>query len=526
MQIKVTAHPLNGKSIAVVEHRNRELQWDISAYAKTSERAAAVDINRMFDEINAYWNTVDEATLEAIWTIYTQIRNEMDSISEFHVANKRLRDLIGKLYQHIDLSAILHWMLYYSNVRIPGNLKDDYDPTDPRDRTYLRTDYHKLAALAIALRPIVPIWGEYIVTTKQDAGASWKEYMAFSLLFNTYLNDAEPMEKLRAFVENTLNSNKQVGSEITAVMGGLSRSEIPQWVLATTVVRRLAVGEVSAPSDTSTVITNTYNYINNTWRSGDRKLGKRYGGKLSEKKPYADGSDEDKTSHIENYKVKQPVSDGDLVIFSVYTERVFDMANKIDSTIPPTYILQCLDASQALLNKEISTELVPLTQWPLSICLPPRGVPLLPKAAMLRAMSVAQAALWHWGFHDLAGLVTATKIVVDDNVFTSGAESRNRIPRELLTELEILYPYYRSSRAKQESARKLNVAFRAIDEICDGTDERAGICVFDWYLHAPDALVEKCSREGNSRKMSVPVDIRTQLAKLVIQLAKQEGQNQ
>ena len=519
MHIKVSTETLNGQAIAIIEHEGKELKWNISAYAKTSERAAAVDIRHMFDEINAYWLTMPSERLDAIWTIYCQIRNEMNSVIDFTKLNKRLRDMIGHLYQHIDLDHILHWMLFHSNVRIPGNLKDEYGLKDPPERTYLRTDYHKLAALAIALRPMVPIWGEYIIISKQDAGPSWKEFLALSLLYNTYLNDCEAMQKLRAFVQYTVESNMQPGSVMTAVIGGLSTSETATWVLSTTVVRRLAVGEVSAPNDTSTVITNTYNYINNTWRSGDRKLGKQFGGKLSEKKPYADGTaDEDKTSHIENYKVKQPVSDGDLVILSIYTERVFDMANKIDPEIPPHYVQACLDYAENLMNKPIPMELAPLTQWTLSKCLTPRGVPLLPKPAMIRAMAVSQAALWHWGFYDLAALVTASRKEIDENIYISGNEGRNRIPRELQPELEILYPYSRPSRAKQESTRKLNVAFIAIDAVTEI------ICNHDWYINAPEALLKMCSNGGDSRRMSVPVDIRTQLAKLVIKLAT-SGQN-
>lgn len=520
MQIKVTTQTFNGKSVAVIEHQGKELQWDISAYAKTSERASTVDIHHMFDEINAYWLTVDAEHLDAIWTIYTQIRAEFNSIGDFKQMNKRLRDMVGRLYNHVNLDNILHWMLFHSNVRIPNGLKDEYAPTDSPDRTYLRTDYHKLAALAISLRPMVPIWGEYLVLSKQDAGPAWKEYYALSLLYNTYLNECEAMVKLRAFVQNTVDSNMQAGSAMTAVVGGLSTEEFHMWVLATTLTRRVAVGEVSAPNDTSTLITNTYNYINNTWRSGDRKLGKPHGGKLSEKKPFADGaSDEDKTSHIENYKVKQQVADGDLTILSAYTERVFDMANKIDPGIAPYHVQLCLDFAQTLLTKQIPIELSPLTQWPLSSCLTPRGIPLLPKPAMIRAMAVAQAALWHWGFYDLAALVTASRIDVDEDVYISGNESRNSIPKDLRAELEVLYPYYRPSRAKQESSRKLNVAFRAVDDFTDV------LTTHDWYINAPDALLSQCSTEGESRRMSIPIDIRTQLAKLIIKLATDQGQS-
>lgn len=517
MRIYVTSQLPGGQSMAVVEHRNQQLMWNVAAYAKTSERATTVDIDRMFDEINAYWLTVDDKTLDAIWNVYVRIRAVMDSFATYDVTNRQLRHLIAELYSHISLDNIQYWMLFHSKVRMPGGLKETYAPNDPIERTYLKDDYYRLAALAIALRPMVPIWGEYLLTSKEPAGANFKEYMALSLLMESHLDQSEALQKLEAYVRHTVESIKQSqGTVMTAIIGGLSTEEIPRWVLAVTVARRLAVGEVSSQTDTSTVISNVFNFILSTWRSVDKKIGKGFGGKVSEKKHYSEGGEEDKTSHVENYKVKQQVPDGDLVTLEVYTENMYAMAQHAAPDVPEDYIRQCYDAVQVLSQGEIATELITLTQWVLAVSLPARGIPSLPKPAMLRAMAVAQAILWHWKFYDLAALVTATKIQLPGDMYVSATGGRQAIPKELQQQLTDLFPYTRRARSKQENIRKLNPAYRAIDEFCDNITNN------DWYILAPDPLLQLCAREGNSRRMSIPVDVRAQLAQLVIHLADKD----
>ena len=161
------------------------------------------------------------------------------------------------------------------------------------------------------------------------------------------------------------------------------------------------------------------------------------------------------------------MADGELVIISVYTENPYQMATDVDPTIPLDYVDQCLQSVRELQQIEISSEIVTLTQCVLAPSLSPRGIPLLPKPAMLSSMAVAQALLWHWKFYDLAALTTASKMILPQDMFISITGNRNHIPKDLQAELARLYPHQRRPRSKQENVRKLNVAYRSIDELCD-----------------------------------------------------------
>ena len=93
-------------------------------------------------------------------------------------------------------------------------------------------------------------------------------------------------------------------------------------------------------------------------------------------------------------------------------------------------------------------------------------------------------------------------------------ESRGRIPKELISELERLYPHYPQKYGKQTSVRQLNVAARAVDGFCELISNS------DWQLHAPLALIEQSSRLEGTKKLLVPGDIRTHLARLIIKIAR------
>jgi hypothetical protein len=145
--------------------------------------------------------------------------------------------------------------------------------------------------------------------------------------------------------------------------------------------------------------------------------------------------------------------------------------------------------------------------------IPPKGIPFLTKPALLRAMAVTQAVLWHWGFYDLAALVMAVPKVTSKDSTVGSLENRGRIPREVGELLTVRYPHYRKSRSRDKSVRQLNAPCRAIDGYCDM------IMHTDWQLFCPPALLDKANRFGKTNRMIVPTDIRGQLGNLIIEIS-------
>ena len=71
-------------------------------------------------------------------------------------------------------------------IHIPVRLEDTFVHSDERpmtrDKTYTKPDYVKLIGLTLALRPMIPIWGEFIERTHKETGTSFKEYYAYLLM--------------------------------------------------------------------------------------------------------------------------------------------------------------------------------------------------------------------------------------------------------------------------------------------------------------------------------------------------------
>lgn len=537
MHIEVTEMPMSNKGMSVVRlvHKKQELSWDVSIY----DRVTFADIPTVFDCINAYWKTLPADRLDGIFAIYQKIHETMQTGRDIYSLNQSLTNLVAQLYALMPYEEIRHWVNYKADVKIPASILVDYTPSQmsrglpsalkkqpqpdpdgpvqlpsisaadlnyPKELTYLRRDYQELAVLSVALRPMVPIWGEYIKLTGEQVGGMFKEYEAMRLLYETDIPNVEPTQRLLTYMEYWA-ANEQTSH--SAIMGGLSMTILPSWLLAGCLVRRVVFGQIHAMDDNQSIISNIYRYVSSTMKS----IHDSFNGKVNPKKLPMEMNEEDNSSLADMYKVKQDVSDADLVAMNIYTEHVTDMARRIDETLPPEMVAVCLNFMEKLQHERIRQHQIVLVQWIIRPALSPRSIPYLNKASMLRILAVTQAALWHWGFFDLAAFLTATERPASNLSAQWGSESRSRVPKEMVDELEKLYPHYRRQRGKDKSVRQLNVAYRAIDGFCEYLMQS------EWRLNAPAPIAEKVQAIGTAKQLIIPPDIRATLARLMIRLA-------
>lgn len=514
MRIDVIEYSDKGLKTVAVSHNDQTSTWDVRAYLKTnkpSEDETGERAELIFKEINSFWETLPEERQLGIWHCYQEIFEILTNNWDALTIRLKLQYKIKALYDLMPLDELRHWAQYYGDIRIPSNLTAQYDPTGPylKERTYLRTDYHELVVLAIACRPMVPIWGEYITRTRSETGTTYKETAAMKLLYHSSLAKCEPMTRLRSYIESSAEHSPQQGPSFAAILQGLGTTELPDWLLASTVVRRIAVVPVSAVEDKSSIIANVNNYISNTMRSIDR----RFGGHVSEKnRRMMEQGDDPNISLAEMYKVKQEIPDGARVILNVYTENPIEMAVQVDTLVDLEKVEAALKLLPVLETLPIHNHQIVLAQWVMAGCLPSRGVQGLDKPAALRTLCVTQALLWHWGFFDLAVMVTAEEVAMDSDVMISTLDYRSRLPKDLLDEMVKRWPHQHHPRGKHQSVRQTNVASRAVDSFC------SLITANEWRLHAPPELIASCSKTAASRNMVVPPDIRNQVANLLIYL--------
>lgn len=480
----------------------RELVWDVSVYGKT-RYVAVVDL---FREINGYWSYITEERREAIWNIYVQIHKTLYEIADPTQQVDRLILLVAKLYEQHPLNEIYHWTRFHGDVKYPDTLKEVCDPDDIVARTYLRPDYVWLVAMAIALRPMVPIFGEYILRARDEAGSDYKEYAAFKLLAKSHIISCAAMERLKVYVMSAIESE---ADSITPTLNGLGTSELPDWLLAMTVVRRVAPGDISVQDEkTGNLITNIHAFVSGALKDLDRK----FGGAIREKYREDYGDDDDSMSFAEMFKVRQKNSIGDVALYSVYTENPTIMAMKIDPTIDVSKVHECLLSTSRLTEMEIrrNHHLV-LVQWVINKVIPARGAENLNKQAILRAMATTQALLWHWGMPELAILATAD-VAADDAASLMVIESRSRIPADLQKTLNDLYPYTENAGRSKGQSKNANVAVKNIQALAKE------MSVPRWVINAPAALIQECPLIDKQNRMITPLNIMELIARLVIKL--------
>jgi hypothetical protein len=493
--------PESGKmTMVLMEHMGEEMVWNTVTYERTSFH----NINTFFDDINRYWSSLDLETQTKIWKIYQEMMVVMNTTGGIVQLHFKMRDLTRKLYELHDLDELRRSVLFYGDIKIPSSMKTEYGPKDIKPRTYLRDDYLDLVIFTIALRPMVPVFGEYIERIRKEVGSTQKEHQAMGILSTSKLYATKALERLRTYVYSSVEYEDV---SISAVLEGLGSDELPEWLLNRSIVRKVLVGEVNVPGDKSTIISNIYNFI----LSNNRSMDRNFKGKVTDKRQPKDGSDEDNISLVEAYKVKQEVSDGAIILASVYTESAMEMANRVDPNVDMQKVQLSLNELCRLEFLDIKPHHLTLTQWVMSSAISARSIPSLNKPALLRAMGVTQGILWSWGFDYLALLMSAKPLVVNEDDMVGVVESRTRIPKDYLDQLVEKYPYYQKTSSKMQNERQSNVGAKAIDTLAKE------IYQHDWVVTGPKQLVSEILPRG-TEVFIVPPDLKSQLSQLLLRI--------
>lgn len=471
--------------------------------------------SNLFRDINAFWAELPPQNRMRISETYKAIAEAFDNILDTGRLATVLIKLIQNLYAEIPLDRLSFWIDRNDNIIYPPSeaLLNEHDIHDQNPgRTYIRKDYVGLVHLTIALRPMVPIWGEYLRRIKTDSGTEYKEYAAFFLISATPLVTWGPLERLRVYADALITSENKKG--VAHIMTGLGSEETIEWMVSRICTRRLTVVNVDASTTgAGNIITNVHGYVTNALRDLDRN----FGGHITNKKPDDQVSDEE-SSIMERYKVKQSVSMGDIEMYSVYCADTQRVARHIDPTVPPELVKHCVEIAMGLETMMIYTHHLTLVQWVVRSIIPPEAVPCLSKRELLGVMGAVQAVLWHWGFVEIAAWITSVAIPGSDAEIHT-LEVRHRLSSEYVNKLMQLYPHVDLSDKQKGSDRKQNFAAQAIEKL---TDE---MVLNRWVFSAPAALVQAVNvKQGfeSTRGVSVPANIMELLALLVIFLAEKE----
>lgn len=500
MQMKLSSR---NKEILEISHMGKTIEWDISNFGRTK----MVKDEEDFREINAFYAMLELPRQQNIFDVYLKIKDHFNIVMNFNESQRELTALVSELYGHISLDELRHYIGFHAKVVYPDVLKEAYDINDTNQaRTYLKHEYKGLVLLVLATRLMIPIWGEYLNLNLKRLSA-FKEYLAMKLLSSTEILQCDELQRLRRYVDTTgITKNDRDN----AVIRGISSEELPDYIMSILVVRELSIGSIDASKEgTRSIITNVFARVRNSVRDISRRPTQ-----IQEKFRVDDVEGEDKSSRLEQYKNVQSVSIGDIEIHKFFVNKTQDLALKVDPTLDLDKLKMCLTLTRKLGTFDIDNHNVLLVQWVLSRKVPARVIRELTASELLGAMAVTQALLWHWGYLDLALLVTSA---VDNVRMPMLNSSRKQAKKQTTQILNELFPYQTNTASKSNSK---NCAHRAADEI-----EKA---VRNHYLLArvPAGLKSYHEEQTVNGDWMCPNDLLTQLTDLFVHVHKTLKENE
>lgn len=489
--------------LMITEHNGEEIHWNVGTLNK-----AVFETDEVCRQINNYWAKLPSYKQQVIFDIYTQIKDVIVSVYDTTQLITTLAPLIGKLYEEHDLEEMSRWVSFHSDIVLPSDMAESYISSDDdvrtREKTYTRGDYKGLILLSLALRPMIPIWGEFIYVTRNDTGTGFKEFYAVKLLNKTQLIESEPMVKLRTYVSHNIKADKPMFSNI---LNGVGSENFPMWLLSHVLVRKLCISDLSCINNEATLISSIFNFIS-------QKITGNPPSTLADmvnSKDFTRGnvSDDNNNSRLEGYKIKQVLSPGDIEIIEYVLSDPYRLARQADPNIDILRVKQFVDASRALDHHEISVCQVVLAQYVLKNVVPSRGLMHVSKVKVINAIAVSQALIWD-KYKPLAAMMSAI-VTSDIELQTNGLESKVRIPPDIMKELERVFPYTKVSISKKKGKVE-NSVLRAIDELSSTLSAR------DWTITLPDEMAEQVTGQSNMRRYSCPQDIKVLLAQFILDI--------
>lgn len=492
-------------SVLLYSDADECIAWNVDVFDKTKFNS----IDEVFKEINGYFAWLPVAKRQRLWELYSEIRHVLNNNTALDPLVQKLSTLVAGIYEIVTIDEMSYWLNVYGSVVYPQDMKEVNDPDDPSpDSTYLRKDYHGLVVMTAIFRCMVVVWGEFMSITHKTIGSDFKEYVALKLLSKSDIRYCEPMERLERYIVARVNRGNDTDP---AVVDSLSTEEIPEWFLANVVIKRLAIGQINAVPGKGDIIKNIFGFVSS-------RLGNMANtfGPIKEKYPEEPAEGEEGNSILEMYRVKQSLTIGDVAMFNRYAQFPEQLVKHVDPNQPPAIDLGAYyEATNGLLNHQISRPQIILCQWVVPNALSPHAIPCLKKPELLRLMAGVQYLLTQWGLVDLAILVTSIGNLPED-ADLGLADPRQRVPPELVETLKQMFPYTNPS--EKETDRKSNYAYTAIMAL---TKEFAA---YRWQINAPRHLIEQRTAAIDvARRYILPANLAEQLTRLVIQVDNLRG---
>ena len=352
---------------------------------------------------------------------------------------------------------------------------------------------------------MVPIWGEYISIIRKDIGTLFKEFYTFQLLNRTRIMTSPAVEKLKIYIDNIVGKGNL---DSTNILKGISSEDFSYWLLSLVCVKRICIADLSGIDPKVNIVTYVYKFIIQKVQNGDNNVEKIVKDKRIDDKTV---SSENKISTLECYKMKTNISPGEIVELEYSIRDIVNVVNKLTYTVDLEHLNNSLATSSFLDSQTILNPQMTLLRWVFKPVISPRGILYLPKSMIVRALGALESVLWARGHKYLAILATSYSVSHESEMIISPVDSKMRISKELAAELDYLYPFTKPNLNKKLNIKGPSMVMESIDNLADE------FMAVSWKPTCDVSMLQEVLG-SSTRRVGIKPDIKTDLAKLVIEL--------
>lgn len=522
MEFEISGFTKRSFSMVTIKHPGEnEIVVNAGGYANAKPGAIRQDDTfelghrvELFEEINEFISGLSKTDQAALYDHYARLETILDTYGEYIEGERNklddlLKEVVNGIYSIIKFEDLRKYIVANPKIKLPPELTEDYVTTDKitpiyMERTYRKSEYIDLTAIALGLRAMVPVWGAYLPIAKAEEGPRWKEYNGFKLLDDCLLRTSEAFSRLETYVRANIDEDD---FELTVVFQHLSSEEIPTYLIALAVIRKLSVAPLSPVTEKDHLMKIVYNYV----CGKNNRMPAAFGNNIRKKTENEGMVDDSNGSVWCVFKMKEAISTGELAIFQLAVMDYIQAAQYIEPNIEIDQVERCVSVAQALESFDPTPVQTTLCIWVMSTILAGCVIEMFDRKTMLTAMGISQAILWKWGFPQLAILSTASIIEVEEGVLTQSIP-RTKISQKNLELLDIIYPYKFPENKRNELMASTNVGVRDVETVA------SGLFKHDWTPRCPKELAREYQRVDVSRVLEVSTDIRDECAELLIKL--------
>ena len=513
--MKAKAHVLldNRTPEVVIDHNGEKIPFSVNNFKRESFNDPEFDV---FQYLNDYWSHMPLEEQSELFNCYHDISRTFDTPMPSSDLHDTLIDKVEKLMSFHKLERIKNWVYNFTNIRVPATIEHNYvhniDLNTSRGKTYIREDYLALVVMALSMKAMVPVWGEYINHIRANVGTTFKEYYAFLLLGKTEIIDSPALHKLKTYIDSIVGTDNFKASN---TLNNISSEDYTHWLLCTICLRRLCTEDIRGKieNDKYHLISAVYKFIVQRTSQDDSDFKNKIRDKTFNEKGDGDGR-ADKLSFLELYKNKSVISIGSIVLLEHSMSDIEAVVKRLSLSCPTDLLHRSIETASALSKYPLSEPQVNILRWVFKPVISAKGILHLPKDQIIAMMGAAEAVLWTRGFKYLALVSTAYIYNGESSVMViSPVDSKMRVPEELVKRIDTLYPYTSEPTLKKTVKKADNPAMVSIDNLSNS------LIQYTWRSTSDESMITEVM--GNpSRKLSIRPDIKTDLAKLVIQIGE------